>query len=93
MTTAEIPVSELRERARDVRPGRTLATVILWLIVALGWVAGTAWRTAVFLALLAWHRGLVMGALSLRYGYWKGLGLTEDEILERVKVPDGKPAK
>jgi hypothetical protein len=96
MTTAEIPVSELRKQAASVRPGRVAATVILWLFVALGWILGTAWRLTVFLALLAWHRGLVLGALSVRYGYWKGLGLTEDEILERVKVkaePAPPPAR
>lgn len=90
MTTAEIPVAELRERASKVRPGRTLATVILWLIAALGWLAGFAWRSLVLLALITWHRGLVTGALSLRWGYWKGLGLAEDEILERVKPEPGK---
>ena len=94
MTTAEIPVAELRKQAATIRPGRVAATAILWVLVAFGWVLGAAWRTAVFLALLAWHRGLVLGALSVRYGVLRGYGMTDEQIEARAKTGGpGKPSR
>ena len=91
MTTAEIPVAELRQRASQIRPGRTLGTAILWVLVAFGWVLGASWRTVVFLALVAWHRGLVFGALSVRYGVLRGYGLTDEQIEARAKAEPAQP--
>ena len=99
MTTAETSVAGLRERAAQVSPGQVLVTcgqflvaAIAWVLAAIGWVTGATWRLLVFLALLSWHKVLVFGARSVRYGYWKGLGLTEKQIMERVKVPGEKAA-
>ena len=83
MTTAPIPVDQFAEQARTTtaRPGRALATVIAWVFVALGWLAGGAWR------------GVVFCAVSARYGYWRGLGLTENDIIAKAAPPPPPPAR
>lgn len=77
MTTAQIPAAELngQSRAPAVRPGRALATAIAWVFVAIGWFLGALWR------------GIVFCAISARYGYWRGLGLTDAEIEAKVTAP------
>jgi hypothetical protein len=88
MTTARIPAVQLREQAAQVRPGRVAGTLIGAFFFALGFVAGWSWRTAVFLALYAWYNGLVYCAIAVRYGYWRGLGLTDEQVAVKVgKVP------
>ena len=80
MTTANIPVAELGEQARtaQARPGYVLATIIGAVFFAIGWAFGGLWRGAVFCALAA------------RYGYWKGLGLTDESIAARTAPPAQK---
>jgi hypothetical protein len=86
MTTADLPVAGLRKRSSEIRPGRTLGTAIAWVLVVIGWITGAFWRGLVFLALVLWHKVLVFGVLSLRYGYWRGLGLTDEQIEATVKA-------
>jgi hypothetical protein len=79
-TTTEIPrvnglpVEELLEQSRTTkpRPGRVLAAGFAWIFVALGAVIGGTWR------------GLSFCAVSARYGYWRGRGLTDEEIVAKV---------
>jgi uncharacterized membrane protein len=73
-----LPVDELRERARtsSVRPGRALVTAIAWLFVAAGFLAGGSWRALVFTG------------ISVRYGYWLGIGLTDAQITARTAAPE-----
>ena len=47
---------------------RIARMMIGWPAVAIGWAAGL----------------LVFGLISVRYGYWRGLGLTDEEIGGRV---------
>jgi hypothetical protein len=73
-TLTEIPVSKLAEQARtrELHPGRGLATAIAWVFVAIGWAAG------------ALVTGIVFAAISVRYGYLRGRGLTDEQIEARV---------
>ena len=70
----KLPVEELLEQSRTTktRPGRALATGIAWVFVALGAIIGGIWR------------GLAFCAVSARYGYWRGRGLTEKEIVAKI---------
>jgi hypothetical protein len=64
-----LPVEELGAQARAApSPGRVAATVVAGLFFGIGFVAGGLWR------------GLAFCAVSARYGYWKGLGRSDEEI-------------
>jgi len=71
MTTAQIPVDQLRQQARHAAPGRSVITAIAFVFVAMGWIAG------------AIVTGVAFAAVSIRYGYWRGRGLTDDDIAAR----------
>jgi TRAP-type mannitol/chloroaromatic compound transport system permease large subunit len=60
MVTQAIPVAELRDQARKVRPGLAVATAILAVFVAAGWVIGRV------------IDGLISCGLAVRYGYRLG---------------------
>jgi hypothetical protein len=72
--------------AVQVRPGRVLATVIGAFFFAAGWLAGALWRALVF------------AALAIRYGAWRGAGLTDEDIAARAaaraaaKAPPPEPS-
>jgi hypothetical protein len=74
MTTA-LPVEQLSAQARDVHFGRTAATACAGIFVAIGWTFGVIWH------------GLVFCALSARYGFWRGQGLSDGEIAARLSPP------
>lgn len=81
-----VPVDAIRESAKDVRFGSVLTTVIAFLFFAPGWLAGRAWT------------GIAYCALSVQVGYWRGIGLTEEDVLARLSPPEqpaesGRPAK
>jgi len=78
--TETVPVDVIREQARQVRFGSVLATVIAALFFAPGWLLGRAWT------------GIVYCAISARVGYWRGTGLTEEQVLARLTPPSGQPA-
>jgi hypothetical protein len=40
-----VPVEEIRAEARDIQFGRTVLTVLVGVLFALGWVVGKAWRS------------------------------------------------
>jgi hypothetical protein len=64
-----LPVEELGAQARSApSPGRVTATVAAGLFFGIGFVIGGLWR------------GLAFCAVSARYGYWKGLGRSDEEI-------------
>ena len=73
--TQAIPVDELTRQAREARPGQGLATAIAAVFVAIGWVAGRL------------VTGMAFAAVSIRFGYLRGRGFTDEEIAAR-----GKPA-
>lgn len=56
-TWAEVPVSELAGKARQVRPGRVLLTVIAAAGVAVGWTVGRFFTGLGWLAGRAWLIG------------------------------------
>ena len=76
MTTARVPVDELRELAGAdrFRPGYAVATVIAWILAAIGWLAG---RTLVILGWLAGRTWLTLAymAEAVIYGFRSGAGL------------------
>jgi hypothetical protein len=75
--TARLPVSELGSQARTApSPGRVIATMFAGLFFALGFLLGGAWR------------GLAFCAVSARYGYWKGLGWTDEKIAAVIAARD-----
>lgn len=75
MTTQTLPAED---QIRQVRPSEVAAFVLAAFFFTIGFTIGGAWR------------GLVFCAVSLRYGYWKGLGLSDEEIAARqVPPPDG----
>jgi hypothetical protein len=74
-------VTELGEQARAAPPPpRVLVTVIAAFFYAIGWLAGGIWR------------GLAFCAVSARYGYWQGLGLTDEDIARRLAARRPAPA-
>lgn len=79
MVTQALPVDALHEQAAQVRPGRVAATVITSVFVAIGWVLGRLWVGAVFCCLAG------------RYGYWRGTGLTDEQIAARMAPPPEAP--
>jgi hypothetical protein len=76
MTTAEIPVAELRERAetRQFRPGYALSVIIAWICAGLGWTAGRGLVVLGWTAGRAWLIGVFM-AEAVIYGFRNGAGL------------------
>lgn len=94
MTTTmqeRLHVTELSEQARAAPPPpRVLVTLIAGFFYAIGWLVGGTWR------------GLAFCAVSARYGFWQGLGLTDEQIGTRLAarraakvptVPQPAPAR
>lgn len=88
MTTARIPVDELRKLAASdrFRPGYALATVLAWFFAALGWLAGRG------LVLLGWLAGrtwltLAYMAEAVIYGFRNGAGLPPKTAPEPGQPP------
>lgn len=78
MTT--LPVDELGAQARTApAPGRVIATLFAGLFFAIGFLVGGAWR------------GLSFCAVSTRYGYWKGLGWTDERIAAVIAAKNAPP--
>lgn len=73
--TESIPVEELTRQAREAHPGQGLATFIAAIFVGIGWLAGRL------------VTGCAFAAVSIRFGYLRGRGFTDEEIAAR-----GKPA-
>jgi hypothetical protein len=73
---AELPVQELKEQARthEVHAARGLATAIAWVFVAIGWLPGALVTGVIFLA------------VTIRYGYWRGRGLSDEQITARAEA-------
>jgi len=67
-----IPVDRLQGQATQARPGRVIATVITAVFVGVGWVPGALWRSLAFIA------------VSVRYGWLRGRGLTDEDIAARA---------
>jgi hypothetical protein len=78
MTTAmhdRLHVTELSGQAKAAPPPpRVLVTLIAGFFYALGWILGGTWR------------GLAFCAVSARYGFWQGLGLTDEDIAARLQA-------
>lgn len=71
-----VPVDELARRARDVRPGRVLLTVISAIGVAIGWAVGMFFRS------IGWLSGRVflVGAYfteTVIFGFREGAGIPQ----------------
>lgn len=71
-----VPVDAIRERAKDVRFSQVLVTVIAFVFFAPGWLLGRTWT------------GIVYVALSARVGFWRGTGLTEEQVYARLQPPE-----
>ena len=69
--TQAIPVEELARQAREARPGQGFATAVAVVFVAIGWLAGRL------------VTGTVFAAVSIRFGYLRGRGFTDEEIAAR----------
>jgi hypothetical protein len=76
-----VPVDAIRERAQQVRLSQVLTTIIAALCFAPGWLLGRAWT------------GIAYCVLSARVGYWRGTGLTEEQVYARLSPPPEKPAE
>jgi hypothetical protein len=83
-----LPVGDLGGQARAApSPGRVIATVIAGLFFALGFALGGTWR------------GVSFCAVSARFGYWKGLGWSDEKIARVVAAklaarnPEPAPAQ
>jgi len=74
--TESIPADELAARARDVRPGRVVQTVIAAIGVAIGWVIGRFFRSIGWLAGRTWLIGAFF-AETVVYGFREGAGLPQ----------------
>jgi len=57
-----LPLDEITAQAREVRPGRTLLTMIAAVFFAVGWVVAKAWLS------VAWC------AVAVRLGFRAGRG-------------------
>jgi len=77
--TQSIPVDDLARQARGARPGHGFATAIAAVFVAIGWTAGRA------------VTGIAFAGVCVRYGYWRGRGLTDEEIAARGARPQQLP--
>lgn len=91
MTTAEIPVAELRERAasRRFRPGYALAAVTGALFAALGWTAGRSLVVLGWTAGRAWLMSAYL-AEAVIFGFRSGAGLPPKDTPEDKKTPAGR---
>jgi hypothetical protein len=69
--TQAIPVEELARQAREAHPGQGFAAVVAAVFVALGWLAGRL------------VTGIAFAGLSIRFGYLRGRGFTDEEIAAR----------
>jgi hypothetical protein len=79
----DIPVDQLRVQASQARPGRALIMIISAVFVAIGWIAGAA------------VTGVVFAGVAVRYGYWRGRGLSDADIAMRAaaRAPAPQPAR
>lgn len=70
----QVPTEEIMQarKSHPVRPGRILLTLVLGVFFVLGWLAG---RTLLLLG-DCWN--------SARIGYWKGKGMTAEDIARRL---------
>lgn len=73
--TTTLPVEQISAKARDVHFGRTVATAFAWIFVAIGWIFGVIWH------------GIVFIVISARYGFWRGIGLSDADIDARLSPP------
>lgn len=73
--TEKIPVDEIiaARQDRQLRPGRLLLTLVLGVFFVLGWLAGRTWLLA------------ADSVNAVRLGWWRGTGLTDAQIAERLK--------
>lgn len=72
-----VPVDQVIQ-ARQVSgagPGRFLLSLFLGVFFVLGWMCGRAWLMAVDCA------------NSARIGYWRGKGMTAEQVRERLAPP------
>lgn len=69
--TETIPVGELARQAREAQPGQGLATAVAAVFVAIGWLAGRL------------VTGMAFAAVSIRFGYLRGRGFSDEEIAAR----------
>jgi hypothetical protein len=69
-----VPVDQITEARQEhsVRPGRILLTLVLGMFFVLGWLAGK-------LMIL-----VTDCANSARIGWWRGKGLTAEQIAQRL---------
>lgn len=74
--TQAIPVDELSRQAREAHPGQGFAAIFAAIFVGTGWLAGRL------------VTGCAFAAVSIRFGYLRGRGYTDEEIAAR-----GKPAR
>lgn len=83
MVTQAIPVADLQQQAREASPGHGLATAFVAVFVAIGWLAGKLVTLTLF------------AAVSIRFGYLRGRGLTDEEIAarssDRSEQPPARP--
>ena len=77
--TQAVPVEELARQAREAHPGRGLATAVAAVFVAIGWLAGKA------------ITGMIFAAVSIRFGYLRGRGFTDEEIAARSAPQPAAP--
>lgn len=71
MTTATLPVDELREKALTARPARVLLTALCAVFAFLGWLAGRLITIAGWLAGRAWLILAYMAEAAV-YGFKAG---------------------
>jgi hypothetical protein len=76
--TQAIPVDNLARQAREARPGQGLATAVAAVFVAIGWLAGRL------------VTGMAFAAVSIRFGYLRGRGFSDEEIAAR-SAPEPPP--
>lgn len=81
MTTLTEPIAQIEDHPRPVpvRPGRVLITIIGAFFFAIGWATGITWRVLALAVPYLW-RGLIFAGRAVRYGYWRGLGMSDGQI-------------
>jgi hypothetical protein len=96
MTALTEPIAQIQDRPRPVpvRPGRVLVTIIGALLFAIGWATGVAWRVLALAVPYMW-RAMIFAGRAVRYGYWRGLGLSDEQIeaLTRAMAETGRPGQ
>jgi hypothetical protein len=85
--TEPVPVAQTGDRPRPVpvRPGRVLVTIIGAFFFAIGWATGITWRGLALAVPYMW-RGLVFAGKATRYGYWRGLGMSDEQIEAMIEA-------